>query len=329
MKHLTMFRSLWMAGALLISTPLVMAQATGPMAYPSKPIRIVAPFPPGGASDVVARLLAQKLQVAWGQPVIVENKPGANGNIGASFVAKSEPDGYTLLLMDLGSLIISPSIMSNLNYSATKDLAPVIIAGYSPHILVVSNRVPAESFDELIAYAKANPGRLNFGETPGAITHLAGVLIAQKKNIDWKYIPYKGGSQVIADLAGGQVDVAMNSFLATYPLVKGGKIKMLAVASPGRFKPIPNTPTLGESIPGYVTGSFQGVLAPAGTPQAIVKKLHDEITRIIATPEVKQRFEELGTEAVNRSPEEFGDWLGKEIAFWGKVVKDGNIKVDQ
>lgn len=313
--------------SLALSTATSFAQDAA-ASYPNKPIHIIAPFPPGGASDVMARLLGQKLATAWGQPVIVENKPGANGNIGASFVAKSAPDGYTLLLMDLGSLIISPSVMSNLNYSATKDLAPVLIAGFSPHILVVGNQLPVKTFDELVSYSKAHPGKLNFGETPGAITHLAGVLIAQKKQLDWKYVPYKGGSQVIADLAGGQIDVAMNSYLATYPMVKGGKVRMLAVASPTRFKPIPDTPTLAESMPGFVTGSFQGILAPAGTPPAIVKKLYDELSRIIASDDMKQRFEELGTDPVPKTPQEFGDWLGKEIEFWGKVVRDGNIKVD-
>ena len=297
-------------------------------AYPKKPIHLIVPNPPGGASDVMARLIGQKLQDAWGQPVLVENKAGANGNIGASFVAKSEPDGYNLLLMDLGSLAISPAIMANLNYSPTKDLAPVIIAGYSPHILVVSNQLPVKNLDELVTYAKANKGKLNFGETPGAVTHLAGVLLAQKKGIEWNYIGYKGGAQVISDLAGGQIDVAMNSFLATYPLVKGGKIKLLAVASPTRFKAIADTPTIAESTPGFVTGSYQGILAPAGTPKDIVQKLHDSIAKIVASPEVKQRLEELGTEAVNKSPEEFGAFLAQETALWGKVVKDGNVKVD-
>lgn len=305
-----------------------LAQVDAAAGYPKKSIHIIVPFPPGGASDIMARLLGQKLTLAWGQPVIVDNKAGANGNIGAGYVAKSDPDGYNLLLIDLGSLIISPSIMPNLTYSATKDLAPVIIAGYSPHILVVSEKLPVKSVEELVQYSKANKGKVTFGETPGAITHLAGVLFAQKKGIEWNYIGYKGGSQVIADLAGGQIDVAMNSYLATYPLVKAGKIRMLAVASPGRFKPIADTPTIAESIPGFVTGSYQGLLAPAGTPKEIINKLHAEIAKIVATPEIKQRLDELGTEAVNKTPAEFGDWLGKEITFWAKVVKDGNVKVD-
>ena len=296
--------------------------------YPDKPIHITVPFPPGGASDVMARLIGQKLQEAWGQPVLVENKPGANANIGSSYVAKSAPDGYNLLLVDLGSLIISPAIMPSMNYSPTKDLAPIIIAGYSPHILVVSNKLPVKTVDELVQYAKAHKGKVSFGETPGAITHLAGVLFAQKKGIDWNYIGYKGGAQVIGDLAGGQIDVAMNSFLATYPMVKGGQIRMLAVASPTRFKPIADTPTIAESIPGFVTGSYQGILAPAGTPKEVIRKLHEEIAKIIATPQMKQKFVELGTEPVAKSSQEFGDWLVKETAFWGKVVKDGNVKVE-
>lgn len=319
-------RALAAAGLTLAACGAAFAQA--PAKYPDKPIHITVPNPPGGASDVMARLIGQKLQEAWGQPVLVENKPGANGNIGAAYVAKSAPDGHNLLLMDLGSLVLSPSIMPSMTYSPTRDLAPVVIAGYSPHILVVSNKLPVKTVDELVAYAKANKGKVSFGETPGAITHLAGVLFAQKKGIDWNYIGYKGGAQVIADLAGGQIDVAMNSYLATYPMVKGGKIRMLAVASPTRFKPIADTPTIAESIPGFVTGSYQGVLAPAGTPKDVIRKLHDEIDRIVASPAMKAKFEELGTEPVAKSPEEFGDWLVKETAFWGKVVKDGNVKVE-
>ena len=179
-----------------------------------------------------------------------------------------------------------------------------------------------------MAYSKAHKGELNFGETPGAMTHLAGVLFAQKKGLDWNYVGYKGGAQVLGDLAGGQIDATMNSYLATYPMVKGGKIRLLAVASPTRFKPIPDTPTIAESIPGFVTGSYQGILAPAGTPKAVIAKLHDEIKKIVATPQMKQKFDELGTEAVAKTPEEFGDWLAKETVFWSKVVKDGNVKVE-
>lgn len=322
-------KAIALAGGLLAFGGSGTALAQGPAAnYPDKPIHIIVPYPAGGASDILARLIGQRLNTAWGQPVIVENKPGASANIGSSFVAKAPPDGYTLLLADTGGLIISPSLLPNLNYSPTKDLAPVIIAGYSPHIFVVKNDLPVKSMDELYAWSKANPGKLNFGETPGTITHLAGLLVAQKKGLDWNYIPYKGGAQVIADLAGGQIDATMNSYLATYPMVKGGKIKLLAVASAERFKPIPDTPTIAETIPGFVTGSYQGVLAPAGTPNEIIAKLHDEIKKIVATPEMQQKFAELGTVADDRSPQQFHDWLVEQTAFWAKVVKEGNIKVE-
>lgn len=294
--------------------------------YPDKVIRIVVPNPAGGASDVMARLLGKKLTEKWGQPVVVENKSGANGSIGASYVAKSDADGYTLLLMDSGSLTISPSIMK-LNYSPTKDLAPVSIVAYSPHILVVSNKLPVHNVQELVDYAKANKGRLNFGETPGSITHLAGVLFASQSGIEWNYIGYKGGSQVLSDLAGGQIDVAMNSFLATYPLVKGGAIRMLAVASPQRFSAIPDTPALSERLPGFVTGSWQALMAPAGTPPAVVQKLHAAIAEITAEADTRQRFAELGSEPVSMTPAEIAVWLRKETDHWAKVVKDGDIKV--
>ncbi|OZI39715.1 hypothetical protein CEK29_19410 [Bordetella genomosp. 5] len=295
-------------------------------AYPQKVIRIVVPNPAGGASDVMARLIGKKLTERWGQAVVVENKAGANGSIGASYVAKSDADGYTLLLMDSGSLTISPSIMK-LNYSPTEDLAPVSVVAYSPHILVVSNKLPVHNVQELIDYAKANKGRLNFGETPGSITHLAGVLFASQTGIDWNYIGYKGGSQVLSDLAGGQIDVAMNSFLATYPLVKGGTIRMLAVASTERFAPIPDTPALSERLPGFVTGSWQTLMAPAGTPPAIVEKLHATIAEIVNEADTKQRFAELGSEPVTMTPAEMGQWLRKETDHWARVVKEGDIKV--
>lgn len=308
-----------------LALPLGAAQAAPD--YPAKPVRIVVPNPAGGASDVVARLIAQKLGDEWGQPVVVENRAGANGNIGAMLVAKAEPDGHTLLLMDQGSLAISPSLYT-LQYSPTRDLAPVSIVAYSPHILVVRKDLPVSNVEELVAYAKANPGKLNLGVTPGAITHLAGVLMAQRKAFTWNYVGYKGGSQVLSDLAGGQIDAAINSFLATYPLVKSGNIKLVGVASPERYAPIPDTPTLAESVPGFVTGSWQGLLAPAGTPPDIVAKIHADIARIVARPDVRARLAELGSEPVEKTPAEFADWLREQTDYWAKVVRDNAIKLE-
>jgi tripartite-type tricarboxylate transporter receptor subunit TctC len=296
-------------------------------AYPTKPVRLIVPLPAGGASDVVARLIGKYLSEKWGQPVVVENKSGANGNIGAAFVAKSEPDGYTLLLMDLGSLAISPSLYPDLNYQPTRDLAPVSVVAYSPHILVVRKDLPVNSVADLVAYAHKHPNKLNYGETPGAITHLAGVLFAQKLKVDWNYIGYKGGAQVIADVASGQIDATFNSYLATYPLVAGGRMKLLAVASPKRFSQIPDTPTVAETIPDFVTGSWQGLLAPAGTPTAVIDKIHADIAEIVARPELKKRFEELGSEKVDQTPAQFKQWLIDQTATWGKIVRDGGVKL--
>jgi tripartite-type tricarboxylate transporter receptor subunit TctC len=295
--------------------------------YPDKPVRIIVPNPAGGASDVLARLLAKELNAVWHQPVVVENRAGANGNIGAAFVAKADPDGYTLLMMDMSSLAISPSLYPDLNYSPSKDLAPVAIVAYSPHILVVRNSLPVSNVRELAAYAKAHPGQLNFGETPGAITHLAGIVLADKEGFSWNYVGYKGGAQVLSDLAGGQIDAAMNSFLATYPLVKGGKIKLLAVASPQRFSQIPDTPTIAETVPGFVTGSWQGLMTTAGTPPGVIDKIHRDIETVLAKPQVLKQFADLGSEPVRKTPAEVGAWMAEQTAYWGKVVRDANIKL--
>lgn len=315
------------AGVALLAAACMAAPALAAGAYPDKPVRIIVPNPAGGASDVLARLLAKELNAVWHQSVVVENRAGANGNIGAAFVAKSDPDGYTLLMMDLSSLAISPSLYPDLNYSPSKDLAPVSIVAYSPHILVVRNSLPVSNVSELAAYAKAHPGQLNFGETPGAITHLAGIVLGEKQGYSWNYVGYKGGAQVLSDLAGGQIDAAMNSFLATYPLVKGGKIKLLAVASPQRFSQSPDTPAIAETVPGFVTGSWQGLMATGGTPAAVIDKIHRDIDTVLAKPEVLKQLTDLGSEPVRKSPPEIRAWMAEQTAYWGKVVRDANIKL--
>ena len=321
-------RRLVTAGLAMLATVGLSAPAhSAEQAFPDKVVRIVVPNPAGGASDVVARLIAQRLSDDWKQPVIVENRAGAAGNIGASLVAKAQPDGYTLLLMDAASLAISPTLYPNLNYDPHKDLAPVAIVAYSPHILVVKNDLPVKNLQELTTYARSHPGQLNFGQTPGSITHLAGALLAQQQDFKWNYIGYKGGSQVLTDLAGGQIDAAMNSFLATYPLVKSGNIKMLAVASAERFSLIPDTPTMAETVPGFATGSWQGLFATGGTPPPIVKKIHDDVQRITATPDVQKRLADLGSERTDMSPEAFAKWMTEQTEYWRKVVADNDIKL--
>jgi tripartite-type tricarboxylate transporter receptor subunit TctC len=303
--------------------------ASGPAVYPSKPIRIVVPFPAGGTSDVLARLVGQKLTESWGQPVVVDNKPGSNGNLGADWVAKSAPDGHTLVLMDVGNLVISPALYK-LPFNVLNDFAPVGMVAYSPHLLAVSTKVPANTPAELVAYAKAQKGKLNYAAAAGmgSATHLAGVMFAQRHGIEWGYVPYKGGAQAITDLIGGQVDVMFNGMVATYPHVKAGKIKLIAVSSTTRNGQLPDVPAISESLPGFLTGSFQGLLAPAGTPKVIVDKLNAEVQKIAALPDIKERLITLGAEPSNMSPEQFGQWIKSEIPAMAKIVKDEKITVD-
>ena len=298
--------------------------------YPARPLRIVVPYPAGGTSDILARSIGQKLSESLGQPIVVENKPGANGNVGADLVAKAPPDGYTLLLADIGALAISPSVYPTLPFDPTKDFAPVTMVAYSPHILVVHPAVAASSVKELIALAKAKPGKLNFAISGvGGAPHLAGVDFALRTGIDWAYIPYKGGSQAIADVAGGQADVTMNGMLATYPLVQGGKLKLLAVSSARRMGAIPDVPTLAESgLAGFESGSWQGVVAPAGTPRNVVARLNAEITRIVNSPEMRDNLGKQGADVRTNTPDEFAAFIRGEKMKWAKVVKDANVKID-
>jgi len=317
--------------ALFVAASLAgVALAAQAQNYPSKPIRIIVPYPAGGTSDILARSIGQKLSESLGQPVVVENKPGANGNVGAEFVARAAPDGYTLLLADIGALAISPSVYPKLPFDPAKDFAPVTMVAYSPHILVVHPSIPAASVKELIALAKSKPGKLNFAISGvGGAPHLAGVDFALRTGIDWAYIPYKGGAQAIADVAGGQADVTLNGMLATYPLVQGGKLKLLAVSSAKRMSAIPDVPTIAESgIPGFETGSWQGVVAPAGTPREVIAKLNSEIGRIVTTPEMRDKLGVQGADVRTNMPDEFSTFIRSEMTKWAKVVKDANVKID-
>jgi tripartite-type tricarboxylate transporter receptor subunit TctC len=298
--------------------------------WPSKPIRIIVPYPPGGTSDILARALAPGITDALGQSVVVENKPGATGNLGADYVAKAKPDGYVFLLADIGSLAISPSVSTDLPFDPVKDFAPVAMVAYSPHLLAVYPSVPANNVKELIALAKAKPDSLNFAVSGiGGANHLAGIDFAMRAGIKWTYIPYKGGSQAITDVVGGQAQVLFNGMLATYPFVKDGKLKVIAISSAKRFSAAPDIPTVAESgIPGFETGSWQGIVAPAGTPPEIVNKLHDTVTKILATKEMKDRLDKAGAEVRPQTPAQFGEFIRSEKARWAKVVKDSGAKFD-
>ena len=316
-----------------IAAALVLVVASGAafaQAYPGKPIRIVVPFAAGGTSDILARAIGPKLTEAWGQPVVIENKTGANGNVGAEFVVRSAPDGYTMLLSDVGALAISPSVYPSLPFDPIKDFAPVIMVSYSPHVLAVHPSVPANSIKELIAFAKANPGKLNFANSgTGGAPHLAGVDFAQRAGIKWAYIPYKGGSAAVTDVVAGVSNVLFNGMLATYPSVKGGRLRGLAVTSVERVPSAPDLPTVAESgMPGFVTGSYQGLLAAAGTPREVVAKLNAELSRALSTPEIKDMLAKQGPEVRAGTPEALGTFIASEKARWATVVKEAGIKAD-
>ena len=312
-------------GVALLAVTAVQAQT----AFPAKAIRIVVPFAAGGTSDILARTIGQKLTESWGQPVVVENRAGANGNVGADHVAKSAPDGYTLLLSDVGALAINPSVYPNIPYDVVKDFSPVGMVSYSPHAFGVHPSVPVNTVKELIDYAKANPGKLNFAISgTGGAPHLAGIAFAQRTGINWAYIPYKGGSQAVADVASGQANVIMNGMLATYPTMKSGRIRALAISSAQRVGSAPEVPTIAETLPGFETGSYQGLLAPAGTPRDVVGKLNAEVAKILATQEMREKLAILGTEVRTAQPEALGTFIAAEKIRWAQVIKESGIKFD-
>jgi len=314
--------------AAVLAAGLVAASAAQAQ-YPSKPIRIVVPFAAGGTSDILARAIGPRITEAWSQPVVVENRTGANGNVGADFVAKSAPDGYTMLLSDVGALAINPSVYPEMPFDPARDFSPIVMVSYSPHVLAVHPSLPVKDVKELIAYAKANPGKLNFANSgTGGAPHLAGVEFAARTGVQWAYIPYKGGSAAVTDVIAGNANVLFNGMLATYPSVKAGRLKGLAVSSAQRVASAPDLPTVAETLPGFETGSYQGVLAAAGTPREIVAKLNAELARILNTSEMKEFLAKQGTEVRAGPPEALATFIVNEKARWAKVVKENGIKAD-
>jgi tripartite-type tricarboxylate transporter receptor subunit TctC len=298
--------------------------------YPSKNIRIIVPNPPGGSSDLLARMIGEKLHQAWGQAVVVENRAGANGNIGSNLVAKAKTDGYTLLLTDVGALCISASVFPDLPFDPVKDFEPVTMVSYSPHVFAVHPSVPAKTVKEFIELAKSQPGKLNLATAgAGSAPHLAGVEFAARTGVQWTYIHYKGGSQAIADVVAGHANVLFNGMLPTFPYVKGGQLRALAVTSTERLAAAPEIPTMQESgLAGFETGSWQGVLAPRGTPREIVGKLNAEIRRILNLPDVRKMLASQGADVRADTPEVFGRFLASETARWARIVKQAGVKAE-
>ena len=296
--------------------------------WPSKPIRIIVPYTPGGSSDIIARAISQPLAEALKTTVIVENKPGANGNTGTDSVVKSAADGYTLLLCDVGALAITPSVYAKLPFDPSKDLRGVAMLAYSPHLLVVHPSVPANNLKELVALSQKS--KLDFAVTAiGSAPHLAGVAVEKSTGAKWEYIPYKGGSQAITDTIAGQTQVLMNGMLATLPFVQSGKLKVLGVSKATRVPLLANVPTIAEQgVPGFESGTWQGVLVPASTPPAVVARLSTELIRIIRSPEIRSRLTVQGAEVYTMSPTEFAPFFENERKRWAGVVANGGIKLD-
>ena len=298
--------------------------------YPAKPIRIVIPYPPGGASDVTARLLGQKMAEAWNQQVIADNRPGANGITALDHVAKSAPDGYTLLMANLGPNAINPAVYAKLPYDPVKDFATVTFTTLVPQVLVASPSLPAKSIQELVALARAQPGKINYGTGGnGSANHLAVELMASIAGVKLTAVPYKGDAPAMTDAISGQVAMTLPTVLAALPNIKAGKLRPLAVTTKQRVASLPDVPTMEEAgIPGYESVSWGGIMAPAGTPPAVVNKLHAEFARILRLPDVQERLGALGATVVASGPAEFAAFLQAEIRKWDGVAKKAGIRLE-
>jgi tripartite-type tricarboxylate transporter receptor subunit TctC len=315
------------AGSLLALACCIAASALA-QTYPAKAIRIVAPFPAGGTSDTIARIIAQKLTEAWGQPAVVDNRGGVGGSLGTEVAAKSPADGYTLLVGNVSPVAINQNIYRKLGYDPVRDLAPISLAVTAPQIVVVHPSVPAKNIKELIAVARGrkDKDRLNFGSSgPGSISQLSAELFKIVAKVDMVHIPYKGSALITNDLLGGHLDIVFSDMAVVLPHVKGGKLRALAVTGPTSTPLVPGLPAVAETVPGFVIESWWGVLAPAGTPEAIITRLNTELVRILQTADVKERFANLGVEAKSSSVAEFSALIKSEIARYAKLIKQIGI----
>jgi len=317
---------IWIAGLALASfAALAHAQA-----WPSKPIKWIVPFAPGGTTDILARTVAEKLAPVLGQPVVIENKPGAGGGVGAEFTAKAAPDGYTIMGGTISTHAINASLYNKLPYDPVKDFVAITLIARVPNMLVVNPAIPASNVKELIALLKANPGKYSFASSGnGTSQHLSGELFKSMAGVEMQHIPYKGSPPALQDVMGGQVTMTFDNITTAWPLAKAGKLRALAVTTATRSAIAPDVPTLAESgLPGFEVGSWQGVFAPAGTPPEIVKRLNVEIVKILNLPDVKEKLTGLGAEPVGNSSEEFSAMVKAEVVKWADVVKKSGARVD-
>ncbi len=298
--------------------------------FSGKTIRIIVPYAPGGTSDILARALSNKVGEALGATVVVDNKPGANGVLGSDIVAKSAPDGMTLLLTDVSGLTSAPALGAKLPFDAAKDLAPITMIAYSPHLAVVNPAVPARTLAELVTASKAKVGSFSAATVgAGSAPHLAGALFAKRAGVEWVFVPYKGGAQALTDVVAGHAQVMFNGMLATLPMVKSNQLRVLAVSSEKRWPTMPDVPTVAESgYPGFVTGSWQGVLAAASTPPEIVARLNAEFAKALAIPEIRERLMAQGAEPRPMTSVQFAEFLRGDTAKWTQLAKETGIKLE-
>ena len=309
---------------------VVVAGSAVAQSWPNRSVRLISPFAPGGGADITSRALAQKLTVALGQQVIVDNRGGAGGMLGVDLAAKSPPDGYTFVLGTIGPIAINPSLLSKMPYDPLKDLAPVSQAAVAVNVLVVHPSLPAKSVKELVAIAKARPTDLNYGSSgSGAADHLAGELFNAMVKVKMTHIPYKGGAPAMLDLVSGNVQLVFSTLSTATAAIDGGKVRPLAVAGSKRFEGMPDLPTMSEAgLKGFEVNNWYGLFAPAGTAKDVIARANAETVKALAAPDVKKRLMDAGIIATSSSPEGFSTYIRAETAKWGKVIKDANIKGD-
>ena len=303
---------------------------TPAQAWPAKPIRVLVGAPPGGTSDILVRLVGAKLTETWGQQVLSDPRPGANGNIAVEILTRAAPDGYTLMLMDIGNLSISPSMYTKLPFDIIRDIAPITTVTYSPYLLTTHPSVPVKTVAELIALAKKNPGKLNVPVGLGSAIHMSTLELQQRVGAKWIYVPTKGGQSSVLSVMTGDGDFLMMGVVQTWVHVKSGKLKLVAVSSAQREPTFPDVPTVSETpgLEGYSAGSWQGIIAPAKISAEIVNKTYNEVKRIIALPDVAEKLTSLGSRPQSKTPQETGQWLASEKEKWAKVVKESGYKVE-
>ncbi|MCK8785343.1 tripartite tricarboxylate transporter substrate binding protein [Roseomonas sp. NAR14] len=312
-------------GAALLAPFAAQAQET----WPSRPIRVIVPFPPGGPTDIVARVLAERMARDLGQPLVVENRPGANANIGNEAAARAEPDGYTVLY-NTSSIVLSPALYTRLSYDVMRDLAPVALTATIPLVLVLHPSLPVSTVQEFIAHVRARPGQLSHGSSGnGNVTHLGAVMFLRANGLEAVHVPYRGSAPALVDAAAGQVQFLTDTVNSALPLVREGRLKALAMFSKERIAPLPDVPTLSETVmPGFEVGAWQGIMVPARTPDAVVRRLNAAVMLALREPEVLAKLAEQGTTPLGGTPEDYGAYLRTELARWGRVIAENGVRLD-